>query len=278
MDTIVGLGNAGCKLADELSKYPQYKIYKLDTNLPEAEENYSLPKLTNPEEYDALELNLGDFFKEATQDVLFIVAGSGLISNASLAVLKALRKHRVSIMYIKPDLELLTPQSIPWLSERAVFGVLQELTRSGLFEKMWIISNPHVEKIIGDVPIIGYYDKLNEMIATTFHMINVFRHVDPIIENRSEIPKGCRIGTLGIANMKNQKKLFFPLDDTSDSDYIFSVGREILENDGSLLKRINKIIKEVNHRAYYGVYASKYDDIHVYLEQLTSIIQKQEIS
>jgi len=278
MDTIIGLGNAGCNIADKLAKYPQYKIYKLDVGLKQKASHYPLPALQRPEEYDALNLDLDDFFKEATDDILFIVAGSGLVSSASLAVLKALTRRRVSVMYIRPDISLLTPQSIPWLSERAVFNVFQEYARSGLFKRLWIVSNPHVEKIIGDVPIIGYYDKLNEMIATTFHMVNVFRHSDPIIENRSDIPKGCRIGTLGIANMENQKKMFFPLDDTSDSDYIFSVGREMLENDGSLLKRINKIVKEVNHRAYYGVYTSKYDDIHIYLEQLTSIIQKQEIS
>ena len=274
MDTIIGLGNAGCKIAEKLSNYPQYKIYKLDVGLPKKKGNYPLPELPTPEEYDALELKLGNFLKGVSKDVLFIVAGSGMVSNASLAVLKHLREHRVSILYVRPDLDLLTPQSASWLSERAVFGILQEFTRSGLFEKMWIVSNPTVEEVIGDVPVIGYYDKLNDMIATTFHMINVMRHTDPIIENRSKPPVGCRIGTFGLSDIENRKKLFYPLDDVSDSDYIICVEREILENDGSLLKRINKMTKEIEHRAYYGVYSSKYDGIYVYLEQLTSITQK----
>ena len=274
MDTIIGLGNAGCQIAEKLSNYPQYKIYKLDVGLPKKKGNYPLPELSTPEEYDALELKLGNFFKGVTDDILFIVAGSGMVSSASLAVLKHLQKRRVSILYVRPDLELLQPQTIPWLAERAVFNILQELTRSGLFEKMWIVSNPRVEEIIGDVPVIGYWDKLNDMVASTFHMMNVMRHTDAVIENRSDVPIGCRIGTFGICNMENQKKLFYPLDEVSDSDYIICVERQILEKDGSLLKRINKMTKEVDHRAYYGVYSSKYDGIYVYLEQLTSKTQK----
>tara|TARA_R110002012_G_scaffold313225_2_gene524635 strand:+ start:182 stop:1021 length:840 start_codon:yes stop_codon:yes gene_type:complete len=276
MDTIIGLGNAGCQIAEKLSNYPQYKIYKLDVGLTKKKGNYPLPELSTPEEYDALELKLGNFFKGVTDDILFVVAGSGMVSNASLAILKHLRSRRVSILYIRPDLELLQPQSIPWLSERAVFGILQEFTRSGLFAKMWIVSNPHVEAVIGDVPVIGYYDKINDMIVTTFHMMNVMRHTKPIIENRSTIPIACRIGTFGLTDMENRKKMFYPLDDVSDGDYIYCVEREILENDGSLLKRINKMTKEVNHRAYYGVYASKYEGIYVYLEQLTSRTQNNK--
>jgi hypothetical protein len=274
MDTIVGLGNAGCKIADYLSKHPQYKIFKLDVGLERSSGNYPIPELEKPEDYDGLNLRLGTFFKQATKDVLFIVAGSGMVSNASLAVLKALRKHRVSIMYIRPDLELLAPQSIPWLSERVVYNVLQEYTRSGIFEKMWIISNPHVEKILGDIPIKEYYNRLNELIGSTFHMMNVFRHSKPVIENFYQVPKGCRIGTLGISNMENQKKLFFPLDDPRDGGYIYSISNERLENDGSLLKKINNTMKEVKHRTSYGVYPTNYRDIYVYVEELTQTIQK----
>jgi len=273
MDTIIGLGNAGCRIADYLTQYPQYKIYKIDTELEKKKGNYCLPKLNSPEEYDALKLRLGTFFKGIKGDILFIVAGSGMVSNASLAVLKALRRHRVFIMYIRPDLELLSPQSLPWLSERVVYNVLQEYTRSGVFEKMWIVSNPHVEKILGEIPIMGYYDRLNELIGSTFHMMNVFWHSDPIISNFYQVPKGCKIGTLGISNLKNEEKLFFPLDDALDSGYIYGVSNEKLSNDGSLLTRINNKMKEVNHRTSYGVYQTNYQDIYVYVEKLTQTIQ-----
>ena len=30
MDTIIGLGSAGCNIADAFAKHPQYKTYKID--------------------------------------------------------------------------------------------------------------------------------------------------------------------------------------------------------------------------------------------------------
>ena len=33
MDTVIGLGAAGCNIADEFAKYSQYKIYKIDNGL-----------------------------------------------------------------------------------------------------------------------------------------------------------------------------------------------------------------------------------------------------
>ena len=33
MKAIIGLGEAGCNIADQFAKYPQYRIYKIDTGL-----------------------------------------------------------------------------------------------------------------------------------------------------------------------------------------------------------------------------------------------------
>jgi hypothetical protein len=33
MTAVIGLGNAGCKIADLLSQYPQYSCYKFDVGL-----------------------------------------------------------------------------------------------------------------------------------------------------------------------------------------------------------------------------------------------------
>ena len=32
MKAVVGLGQAGCNIADQFAKYPQYRIYKIDYN------------------------------------------------------------------------------------------------------------------------------------------------------------------------------------------------------------------------------------------------------
>ena len=53
MDTIVGLGKAGCAIADKFSKYPQYKIFKIDSEgLDKGEKrSHLLKRRKHPEQY-----------------------------------------------------------------------------------------------------------------------------------------------------------------------------------------------------------------------------------
>ena len=39
MDTIIGLGSAGCNIADRFSTYKQYEIYKIDVGLKGLKKN-----------------------------------------------------------------------------------------------------------------------------------------------------------------------------------------------------------------------------------------------
>ena len=54
MDTIVGLGKAGCAIADKFSSYPEYKIFKVDSEGIEKKIKncYLLPRHENPEKYE----------------------------------------------------------------------------------------------------------------------------------------------------------------------------------------------------------------------------------
>ena len=50
MDTIIGLGNAGCNIADEFAKYPQYSAYKFDVGLKKTKTSYPLKQYEKLEE------------------------------------------------------------------------------------------------------------------------------------------------------------------------------------------------------------------------------------
>ena len=52
MINVIGLGNAGCKLADMLSEYPQYSCYKIDVGLPKGKTNFPLREYENIEDYE----------------------------------------------------------------------------------------------------------------------------------------------------------------------------------------------------------------------------------
>ena len=72
---IVGLGNAGCAIADALSRYPQYTIYKIDTGLEgdfdfidgydeeqRASKSFSLEEQDSPEDYESSTPSMKAFF------------------------------------------------------------------------------------------------------------------------------------------------------------------------------------------------------------------------
>ena len=269
MDTIVGLGKAGCAIADKFAEYPQYKIFKIDSEgLDSKNKNCHLIKRQDtPEEYEKVIRSMKTFFSKTTDDVLFILSGSGMISGASLQILKYLQDKKINILYIKPDLEFLGHTNI--MQERVVRNVLQEYTRSGLFNRIFLIDNKKVEEVLGEVPIIGYYDKLNDLIVSTFHMVNVYNHQEAIHATPFDTAETTRISTLGILNVdEGEEKLFFSLDNIREKCYYYAINSKVLETDGKLLRtltdNINKNIgKEV--RAGFQVYSTSYEQNYGYL-------------
>ena len=269
MDTIVGLGKAGCAIADKIFAYPQYKIFKIDSEaLDSKSKNCHLIKRRHtPEEYEKTIRTMKTFFSKSTEYILFVLSGSGMISGASLQILKNLKDKNVNILYIKPDLEFLGHTNI--MQERVVRNVLQEYTRSGVFNRIFLVDNKKVEEVIGEVPIIGYYDKLNDLIVSTFHMVNVYNHQKAIHATPFDTADTTRISTLGILNVdEGEEKLFFSLDNIREKCYYYAINSKVLETDGKLLRtltdNINKNIgKEV--RAGFQVYSTSYEQNYGYL-------------
>ena len=274
METIIGLGSAGCNIADAFAQYPQYNIYKLDVGIS-GKGCYYLPKYNTPEEYEAHIGDLTNLFGEISGDILFIVGGSGNVSGGALRALEQLRHCSINVLYIEPDVGLLSGDKK--LQERTTYYILQEYARSGLFERLYIISNPQVEKILGDVPIMGYNDKLNELIVSTIHMINVYNNIEPVVNNFSDFKEQTRISTIGISNLENEKKLFFSLDGIREMRYYYAINRDKLKTDGTLMRKITENVKnEADIDVSYGIYATDYSDDYVYCVANASIIQYRE--
>ena len=269
MDTLVGLGKAGCAIADKFAEHPQYKIFKIDSEgLDSKNKNcHLLKKQSSPEGYEKATRSMKTFFSKTTDDILFVLSGSGMISGASLQILKNLRGKNVNILYIKPDLEFLGHTNI--MQERVVRNVLQEYTRSGLFNRIFLVDNKKVEEVLGEVPIIGYYDKLNDLIVSTFHMVNVYNHQEAIHATPFDTAETTRISTFGILNVdEGKEKLFFSLDNIREKCYYYAINSKVLETDGKLLRtltdNINKNIgKDV--RAGFQVYSTSYEQNYGYL-------------
>jgi hypothetical protein len=274
VDTIIGLGSAGCNIADEFAKYSQYEVFKIDVGL-RGERSFNFPERAGHEEYEQSCPSMKEFFKDVSGEVLFIVSGSGYIAGATLRVLYQIRHCKIYVLYIQPDVELLS--NMRRMQERVTCGVLQEYARSAVLEKIYLISNCELENILGDVPVVEYNDKLNELIVSTIHMYNVFRNNKSIDTTFAPLLPSARIATFGIFDVdKGEEKMFFPLDIVREKRYYYGINEQTLKTDGQLFKKIKDRTKEQNKemaKASYSIFSTDYEQNYGYIICHTSKIQ-----
>jgi hypothetical protein len=278
---IIGLGQAGCAVADCFSQHNQYNIYKFDTGLKRTATSFPIVKRATHEEYDKTVPKIKKFISEMkeAEEIIFVMGGSGTITGSSLQVLRQLRERFIiHVLYIKPDHTLLNGLGL--LQDRACYRVLQEYTRSGVFKSMCLVSNPHMEDIIGEVPAIGYYEKLNDLLVAVTHWVNIFKHTEPVINTTGELGECVRIYTVGTLDIETgEQKLFFPLNKVSDKCYYYGISNRDLETNGKLFKKIKNQVRdfassteeEVN--ISYSIHSTSYGDNFSYFTAHSSEIQ-----
>ena len=294
MKAIVGLGEAGCNIADQFAKYPQYRVYKIDAGLEGFKDlivddlndsmdrvsTFDMPEQKSSEDYEKYCPFMKGFLSDITpkDDVLFIVGGGGNIAGASLRIMETIKDSKLSVLYIKPDLELIGGKK--YMLDRISYYVLQEYARSGMFEKIYLTYNPALEKAIGDVPIKGYFDKLNIVLVSTVHTTNVFENTKSIFENKSDTENHTRLSSYGIVDPDTGKeKLFFPLDNIEEKCYYIGVSKEALEDNDffkELKENMKKKAEEEGVKISYIINESKFDYSYVYVVAHSGEIQTED--
>ena len=208
---------------------------------------------------------------------MLVIGGGGKISVSSLRIIEQLKeKGNVSLLYILPDPTFLAQTNI--ILNKVTFGVLQEYVRSGNLERMWIVSNPDIEQILGGLPVIGYNEGINKAIVSSFHTYYNFIESKPVMSTLSPLPTAVRFSTLGMFDeTSNDEKSFFSLDKISDVEYYFAFSEEKLRADKGVLNSIKRTIQDKNstskNRCAYGVFATSHKQDFVFLAKHTSLIQ-----
>ena len=260
MITIFGIGTAGKNVANLFREHKNYNIFNFTTQEESEDEAHIQLELgSTPEQCEDLIPDLSQHKSVISEHIQVILCGSSFSANYALGILEQVRDKKIEIFYIKPDTELLAGQNK--LQENAVFGILQEYTRSGLFHNMTIISNTKVEEIIGNVPIINYFSTLNQTIYYVIHYMNYFANKKPLIGNLSNPSEVQRIRTFGMINPQNlSEKMFYELDMARDTSYYVCITSDRLETDGTLHKKLVDTLKNKPRNAFknlsYAIYES----------------------
>ena len=288
---IIGLGQAGCSIAERFKQYPQYSIYQIDVGdknsldfiryYEESGENrkaFNVMKQPSAEAYEQNCPDLGYFFKDLGEEVLFIVAGSGNISGLVLAVLEQIKDKKISVIYIRPNAKSLSGKKK--LLERATFGILQEYARSGLLDNIYIISNELVAKQIGNLPVIGYFDKINDMIVSTIHFMNIFNRTPHVYGSTEEGSPVCRISTIGLLEPRtSEEKMFYNFDLVKEKSYFYAFRKAELLNESSLVSTLEEQIEGKKEKwltcISYRLYSTEYENDYGYCTHSTSKVQEE---
>lgn len=272
MDTVIGLGSAGCRIADGFSKYPQYETYKIDVGL-KGEKCFSMPHNSTHEEYEKNTPDMGHFLQNIEGDVLFAVGGGGNISGSSLRILKQLVNCNLHVLYVRPVLSTLNKTD--FLQEKVTYNVFQEYARSGIFKKLFIVSNQNLEEIIGDVSILESNNEINKQIINTIHYINIFQHTEPILDSSEPQSDIARICTFGIQDIKSgEEKSFFNLQNICDKIYFYAINESDLKSDTRLIKNIREQISKSEIRPSYQVHSTKHPQSFCYFIAYSGRIQE----
>lgn len=278
---VIGLGGCGSALAACFLQYPQYTVYCIDTDdwSKKGAKSKVVKKHKTPEEYEEKFPSLKSFLKGVEGEVLFIVGGSGSISGASLRVLEQVRGCEISVLYVQPNREFLTGNKK--LQENVTFGVFQEYARSGLFKRLYLVSNESVVESLGDISISDYYEVINEGISSTLHMINVWNHSDFSMGNLEDEEIVERICTFGVVNIDSgEEKSFYPLKHITCKKLYYAINEKSLKNEKHLFKQITDQVKVkmgMVERTTYGIYPTDYQSAQVYFLAFTKVIQNEKV-
>ena len=278
---VVGLGKAGCQITKIFSKFSPYETYSIDAH---KDADITIKKRKTHEEYEKHFPSLKKKLKFSGEEVIVIVGGSGTISGAILRLLEQLQSNKITVLYIQPDLDLVSETQK--MQERIVKNVLQEYARSGMIECIVIVDNLLIERGIGDVPIMGYFDVVNQALVNTLHMINVFKNSEPIIGNFIVPSELSRIATVGVLDVEEgEEKWFYDLTMPRDVVYYYGINEEELKTNGTLFKTITDYVKDQITKGVsvsYGVFETTYEQKYCYCIKYSSVVQlyldDQEIS
>ncbi len=274
---IIGIGQAGCNIARRFEEFDQYTPHYVDTHNNKYSNFFKIKKRDSHEEYEKkyrkIKFNLNE------EDVTMIMCGAGDISGCSLRILEQLKNRKVTVLYIKPDFSHLSQAQK--IKHRITFGILQQYARSNLIELLYVVSNKEVEQVLEEVPLRDYWSNINNVIFSTYHMINVFKNTEPLLTTSTESAPTMKIATFGVVNYQTSKeKLFYDLQYPRNKNYFYGINDSTLEQDKEILHKIRTFTSEKSDEKVdigFAIYPTNYDHNYVYSVHYSTLIQEQEI-
>tara|TARA_E500000331_G_scaffold350140_1_gene394507 strand:+ start:1266 stop:2126 length:861 start_codon:yes stop_codon:yes gene_type:complete len=279
MKNLLGIGSVGCNMVSQLSKHKNYNCFYISNEYERTTKNkFALKQLNTPEEYEQMDMKkIVPWTNKIKNNVSVFICGASDTSAITLRVLENLHKTGVAIsmVYIMPELEVLSENKI--LLERSVRGILQNYARSGIFEKICMVSNLELEGLAGPTNVYNYYDQINNVFTSTYYMLDVFKNNKPVMSTFKNPKDYCRITTLGVSSLEGEDNLFFPLTDAQEIVYYYGINEKKLKTEENLFRKITNSVKDKitdTRKISFGIYSTEYEEDYIYVEYFSPKIQQ----
>lgn len=261
---IIGIGGAGRAIASKFSGMPEYEVI-----LP------TVGKFDTVEEYEENCPKLG---KKIEGTVWVIVSGSSKESGMTLRLMSQFRHCKIKVAYIYPETIFLEEKAKK--RNKVCYNVLQEYTRSGLLDSMYLFSNKKMTELLDTSSITGYYISINDAIFSAIHYYNYYHTLEATLGNLREPKEISRIRTFGIFDFeKKQEKMFFTLDNTSERCYIYNITKTDLLEDKNILTQIKqRVRKDIDQdiKTSFVIFETQHNKNFCHTVDYTHYIQSEE--
>ena len=272
---IIGIGNAGRKIC-ELFEEKGYKAYSIDSH---DDAFIKFPKVKTIEEAEKVDIDLKKLKNNIKSDhILCVMAGSGLITGACLRILENFRDKKIDFLYIQPDTSFMNNNGKT--RERVVRNILQEFARSGLFNKMWMVSNKSISNLSSDISIGNYFEKVNEKVVDMWHLMEYYSQATALMGNLEEPQEQNRIATFGLYSLNDEtEQKFYELEGVREKHFYFTFSEETLSETGNVLELVSRKLDKAKENDFqeisYGFFSSGYTVDKVYIMYYTNHIQSE---
>jgi hypothetical protein len=267
---VLGLGDAACKTAATFKQEKNYLVDLIDDEMLGNHDDME----TYETKFDPKSVAKVLRKYRKNDEVLIIVNGSAASNGSFLRVAQMIKKCSCSILYLSPSSAWCSPTEK--INNKITFGVLQEMTRSGNFERLYMVSMEEMENHIEKVSLREIEGQLNNKIYSLVSMLVYMDHIEPDRSNYEFTKQAVRIVSLGYFSDSGEDHQLYPLDERDIKEKIYYFGIPESDFTTSVLMDIKnhqsaKIAQ--NSNTYFKAYSMAGDVSVRYSMYLTDIPQ-----